>query len=65
MTGYVRRRSRLGRGLGTLSAGLGYATSVGPYMPGSVAWKSKEEQSRHATGCSISRSSPPKAFDKL
>src|SRR5439155_24402475 len=39
-------------------------TSVGPSMPGSVVWKSKEAKSRHATGCSISKFSRLEAFDE-
>ena len=37
-------------------------TNVVPNMSGRVGWKWKEAQSRHATGCSISRSSPQEAF---
>ena len=39
-------------------------TSVAPSMPGSVGWKSKEEQSQHATGSSTCKSSRREAFDK-
>ena len=38
--------------------------SVAPSMPDSVGWKSKEEKSRHATGCSISKFSRLEAFDE-
>jgi hypothetical protein len=33
-------------------------------MLANVGWKWKEEQSQHATGCSISKSSRLEAFDE-
>src|SRR6266446_2501238 len=39
-------------------------TSVAPSTLANVVWKSKEGKSRHATGCSISKSSRLEAFDE-